>query len=103
MNEDEKFVRKYLDIGVRLVESRKFGTRIMASSNKVLGDSWSAAAEFTRTRLEQIAEVEEEIAVLRQLLPEIGIRAWEHQKNAWSRILARETAALADLKRGLRQ
>ena len=69
---------------------------------------WSSAAEFTRSRLEEIRQVEEEIM-------RVGgcVRVYEHHtiensyplniaaKECWNRILSREKAALAELKRGM--
>ena len=59
-------------------------------------DSWSSAAEFTRARLEEIRQVEEEIALASGTLeaPENGVIA--------KRTLARLQAALAELKRGMK-
>jgi hypothetical protein len=58
-------------------------------------NEWSAAAEFTRARLEQIRQVEEEIEWLDDCA--------EFDKNAtWVRIEAREQAALTELKKGLK-
>ncbi len=60
-------------------------------------DSWSAAVEFTREREEQIRHVEEEIALL---------EGWKHlvevKNPAALRILGREQAALAELKKGMK-
>ncbi len=58
--------------------------------------AWLAAAAFTEDRLEQIRQVEEEIDFLFE-------GAIPHRNaDIRSRILAREQAALADLKRGMR-
>jgi len=82
-------------------------------------DSWAAAAEFTRNRLEEIRQVEEEISLVdRQIVGGVSIvissipedeeedaqaRREETICNSrWCRILAREQAALAELKRGMR-
>lgn len=59
-----------------------------------------AAYLYTKERKRQIAEVEEKVALL-----EAEATLWPNfykQQAAYSRILAREQAALADLKRGLR-
>lgn len=66
-------------------------------------EAWAAAAEFTRERLEQIRQLEEDCAMGRRLLSE----AAEFDENSrdsciFSRILARLESALADLKRGMR-
>jgi len=60
--------------------------------------AWSAAAAFTRERKEQIRLVEEEIDYVRAF---IKLPSGE-EHSVWSRILAREQAALAELKRGMR-
>ena len=55
---------------------------------------------FTKERERQIAEVEEEVALL-----EAEATLWPNfykQQAAYSRILAREQAALAELKRGMK-
>lgn len=81
-------------------------------------EAWSAAAEFTRTRLQQIRDVEEEIAWLGKNLPRPPrarpgesmsealrserVAAYERDKPTAVRVLDREQAALAELKRGLR-
>ena len=57
--------------------------------------NYIAAAEFTRKRLAEIAEVEEEIKWL---------QSWGYGNdkiNAPARMLARERAELAELKRGM--
>ena len=81
-------------------------------------DSWAAAAEFTRNRLEEIRQVEREIEELLTFSGsggdwcEWGIEGpYVADKEVASlirgyttrcRILAREQAALAELKRGMR-
>ena len=87
------------------------------TSHKVESEAWSAAAEFTRERLEQVRQVEQEIELLR---PSVGSDcewvAWiengwglpEFQAGnirnyvGWARILAREQATVAELKRGMK-
>ena len=76
-------------------------------------DAWSAAAEFTRERLEQIRKVEEEIAYLTPQRDSMRKRnsceaieaqpAWFQAWDILDRILAREQAALAELKRGMKE
>jgi hypothetical protein len=60
--------------------------------------AWSAARAFTEEREKQIAEVEEEIA----LLSSIGQHYVPPAKVTRDRILAREQAALDELKRGMK-
>jgi hypothetical protein len=78
--------------------------------------AWSAAAAFTRERLEQIRQVEEEITQVGHALgKEIAqkredegagydVLASDDEDHVviWNRILAREQAALAELKKGMR-
>lgn len=97
---DEEFVRQHwflvLDDGysVEVVNGIKF------AGNR---NRWSAAAEFTRNRREQIRQVEREIEAVRAA-QEYWIRYTDDPKIClWSRILAREQAALAELRRGMRQ
>jgi len=79
-------------------------------------DSWAAAAEFTRDRLEEIRQVEREIGFIeRQLAVQphyddmVGPWSAEDVRNSarnvatWSRILAREHASLAALMRGIKE
>lgn len=58
--------------------------------------AWSAAAEFTRDRLEQIAEIEEEISVLQSL--HVGL----DKIAALIRCGRRAESALTDLRRGMK-
>jgi len=64
--------------------------------------AWSAAAEFTRNREEEIRKVEEEIAHLRGLVILLRSEPGDLTTPIWQRVLVREHAALAELKRGLR-
>lgn len=78
---------------------------------------WSAARAFTEQRLEEIRQVEEEIAVIALFvagreeaaidryapIEKIFRSALLAQGDSLSRILAREQQALADLKRGMKQ
>jgi len=62
--------------------------------------SWSKAVEFTRKRLEQIRLVEIEINWLSNVASLRGSPQWE--RDAYERILAREQAALTELRRGMK-
>jgi len=62
-------------------------------------DSWQAAYDFTLAREEEIRQVEEEIKFLHELK---SFGSWVENHTGWQRILAREQAALADLKRGMK-
>jgi hypothetical protein len=75
--------------------------------------AWSAAAEFTRERLEQIRQLDEEIEVVAQQVVMAsnwivscgenleGERCAKAHIEKWSRILARLEAALAELRQGM--
>lgn len=58
---------------------------------------WDAAYVFTKERERKIAEIEEEIAVISCLKVTVG--DWD----TWQRILAREQAALQEVRRGMRK
>jgi hypothetical protein len=57
-----------------------------------------AADEFAGERLEQVRQVEEEIDDIKGLAQYFGANT----VKAWQRILARERAALAELRRGMK-
>jgi hypothetical protein len=76
-------------------------------------EAWSAARAFTEAREEEIRQVEEEIALLNlefwEMHGEIRLATMVEQYTPlvrelcrWARILAREQAALAELKRGMK-
>jgi hypothetical protein len=77
-------------------------------------DSWAAAAEFTRERLEKIRQVEEEIGLVREKYQEcfeVGkelafgtkTRAKMNEECLiWQRVIAAEEERLATLKRGMK-
>lgn len=77
--------------------------------------AWSAAAAFTRNREEQIRQLCEEIVLVEIAMEsaseELNFKplAWHigqpmrvHRRARWGRILAREQAALAELKKGMK-
>jgi hypothetical protein len=67
-------------------------------------ETWSAAAEFTRQREEEIRQVEAEVAMARKLFMESAVFDTNSSETAiFDRIFAREQQALADLKRGWRE
>ena len=133
MTEDEKFVREHWD-RVRL--DRDFGFHLWLGSSRGapylfsrdqddVTVAWSEAAEFTRQRLEEIRQVEEEIGFLESLAPDLTAETFG-RANLWvdsdgdeafapswvkdcavdqcrrNRILAREQAALSELKKGMK-
>jgi hypothetical protein len=118
MTEDEKYVREHWE-DPWLADSwdkQHWGVVLITAALAVWSkqqnsvaefktpeQAWSAAAEFTRDLKQQIRDVEEEIRVANGC-----ISAWSGSNDygglaPMKRILAREQAALADLKRGLRE
>lgn len=107
---DEQFVRsRWGWVQVRTAEpyegipQGKWSVRIPLLPFSQIGfpsevEAWSAAAAFTREREEQIRQVEEEIA----LVGGIGHMAPCECCGVRDRILAREQAALAELKKGMK-
>jgi hypothetical protein len=70
-------------------------------------DFWKGAAEFTRERLEQIRQVEEEIALVtheykRATVCGVSMGGATGKALVWQRVIAREQAALAELRRGMK-
>lgn len=78
-------------------------------------EAWTAAAEFTRDRLEQIRQIEEEIEYLNTQIAVSDYRLkqnlndpydaawWSKRAGAEKRILSHEQDALTELKRGMRR
>jgi hypothetical protein len=101
MDANEKLVREHLD-GVKQGASGVIWWQALPQF-----DSWSAAAEFTRARLEQIRQVEEEIALVtheykRATVCGVSMGGATGKALAWQRVIEREQAALAELKRGMK-
>jgi hypothetical protein len=67
---------------------------------KFKAEHWDEAASFTRVRLEEIRQVEEEIALLEYASFSADLSGFK--PLALGRILVREQAALAELKKGLK-
>jgi hypothetical protein len=126
---DEMYVRsKWIDVSISNYHQYgkvelpvyweiRFADGIAQSGYDTAAKAWSAAAEFTRRRLEEIRQVEREI----QLYTRLDEKFWEYWTHVaathwdwedmseaireWcckARILARELQVLAKLKRGLR-
>jgi hypothetical protein len=87
----------YFETGIADIER---STRAIGQGHNYQ-EAWHAAYLFTLERVEEIRQVEAEIAVLMDHIPSIYAKAWERDKNEWSRIIARLQAALAELKRGM--
>ena len=63
---------------------------------------WASAAEFTRNRLEEIRQVEEEMMLLRSMVILLDSEPGDLTAPIYKRTLARLQAALAELKRGMK-
>ena len=120
MNEDERFVREHWeDVTVEWgrIEGKLYG---MATSQsrpiylhgyKTEAEIWSSARRFTEERLEQIRQAEKDVRRVMKfvaqcrgyLIERIDPRHDTEALASWSRILAREQAALDELKRGMKQ
>ena len=72
-------------------------------------DSWSAAAEFTRKRQQEIADVKYEISLQRLILSSHESQEWhnpqdwEIDKAALQRTIARLQSAMTELTRGWKE
>jgi hypothetical protein len=110
MNADKEFVLAHWDNGIdeHYTDDHQF---FFIADIGVNFDSWSSAAEFTRSRLEEIWQVEEEIhqvegqmEVAERTAANILTRKadWVIRAKNWQSILARLQAALTELKRGLK-
>ena len=64
-------------------------------------EAWSAARAFTENREREIAEVEEEIALIANLGSHVKQEAFA--VDIRKRILSREQAVLAELRRGMKE
>jgi hypothetical protein len=69
---------------------------------------WDEAAKFTRERLKQIANVEQEIYAVETELKATRTLDWKvpwvkAKVATWSRVMAREQAALDELRSGMLQ
>jgi len=64
--------------------------------------TWSAAAEFTRQREEEIRQLLEEIAQAKRWI-DLDLRKSIHNMDASYRILARLESALAELLKGMKE
>jgi hypothetical protein len=82
--------------------------RQFAAYRHTAEEAWSAAAEYTRNRLEEIRKIKYEISLL-ELIHAQGDRSeWhpmdhEDDQDALLRTVSRLEAILADLKRGMKE
>jgi hypothetical protein len=101
MDANEKYVREHCF--VHNGGTARHPRPVIAGAERVTpyeewDKAWAAAAEFTRERLEQIRQVEEEIDILRT-----GVSLLRSSYlDVILRVLARERAALAELRRGMK-
>jgi hypothetical protein len=72
---------------------------ITAEHCRTESSAWAAAAEFTRVRLQEIAEVESEILAVRNWMEECNSEGLRFPVR--ERILIREQALLANLREGM--
>ena len=66
-------------------------------------EAWSAARAFTEQRERDIAEVEEEIALVVKMHGSVHDLRKRDRMRYWQRILAVEQARLAELRRGMKE
>jgi hypothetical protein len=66
-------------------------------------EAWSAAAEYTRNRLEEIRQVDGEIILLRGMIALLASEQGDLTAPIYARTIARLEAILADLKRGMKE
>jgi hypothetical protein len=116
MTEDERIVREvWQDVrydGHRVLAHRpNSGEWILSNNVNYLWEkshylnapaAWQAARAYTDARRQQIAEVEAEIECIQCCIDMSGITEPERGIPEQQRILARERAALATLKQGMR-
>lgn len=118
---DEEFVRQnWIDMEHGSVKGQSgfyiwAGPTLSRIAEKATASkAWAAAAEFTRERLEQIRQIEEEIEYLNTQIAVSDYRLkqnlndpyaaawWSKRAGVEKSILAREQDALTELKRGMR-
>jgi hypothetical protein len=115
MSQDEEFVRQHWVSVERVLEmiqggswhfKEGYGLKEAGFKPAIGEELWAAAAEFTRERQRQIAEIEEEIlwfaGLFAGLRLESGIYLIPTAEHTARRILCRLQDALAALKKGMR-
>ena len=107
MTEDEKLVRdSFCQVGYTDDEDG-LEMFIMEAYCDTWFISWAEAAAFTRDRLEDIRQIKEEVNVIEGSLAQrgrgLGDSAYIQRWCRLSRILARLTEAMGDLKRGMKE
>lgn len=120
MDENEQFVRSVWDgvnWGASNYEGSEFGVVIYDDSQgtgfrcKTQSEAWQAAADFTRERLEEVRQLQEEIELLGGDLevelpsPLSGeIRTiFDRESAIYERVISRLQAILADKTRGMKE
>lgn len=103
MADHEKYVRDRWDSaeclgldGARFVSINR-DLWMVPGNHRTDGPAWAAAYAFTIEREKQIAEVEEEIALL------LNLRIHASELDVAQRIRVRLEAVLADLQRGMKE
>lgn len=81
------FTRKIVEVTIR-------------SYDEIETLAWAAAAEFTRKRVNQIKQLDEEISTIRV---DLGFANTDHARRIYSSVLARLGAVEQDLKHGMKQ
>ena len=105
MDDNEKYVRDHWDLVHRCDGSYRSYPRGTVLVQDVNGhwsdfDSWENAAQFTRDRLEEIRQVEDEITWIEDDVWAYSER-WDMGK-AYERIVSRLQSVLEDSKRGMK-
>ena len=110
MDANEKFVRDHwesVNWGMRDLAGKNFAVIVYDDdvgtgfTGNTQSEAWKSAAKFTRERLKQIYRMDIGIGLLQECLPGEG---WHNDDDVLiaGEILAREQAALAELKRGMK-
>ena len=110
MIKDEKFVKEHwLGVYQGKVTRRIYRNGLDMIPNQISCLDWATAAEFTRQRLEEIRQVEEEIVLIneaKEILDADVNPNWMpriQRQLKWQSILAREQKILASLRRGMKE
>lgn len=110
---DEEYVRAHwVSLVARTTDDYRgpYDLKLFRDAEPIVGRTraivWALAAEFTSNRLEQIRQIEEEIREAEHKLKQqsvcgVSMSGPTPKEQIWKRILAREQAALAELKRGM--
>jgi hypothetical protein len=105
--DDEEFVRAHWEEPTYFRPAHVINVSSGYTQDSVVsGESedaaWSAAAEFTRERLEQIRQIKQEMSLLGGMVVLLSVEPGDETAPIYQRTIARLEAALADLKRGMK-